>query len=208
MIIEILVIIAAIIIAACFMILSYGIGIFNTLQVGLQDIQTQFSNVKTEYQRRADAFYNWVQAVKSHKVFEKDTLIGVAAARSGIQKIPTSDIRSGMQHLKGLDSFFSKLMVVMERYPKLQSYRQHEILIKEVRITEDRINVARTDYNEIVGDYNKVVKTFPSNVVASLFRIMVQPFFENEIGNLEMRLLIEISRMKNLKTTIPMMTQI
>lgn len=158
-------------------IVGWAIGSYNTFRVGQQDIKTQWSNICTEYQRRADLFYNLVQAVKSYKNFEKDTLTQVIAARSGNFGVTKAD---QMKKLKGLDGVFQKLMVLFERYPKLQSNEQHNKLMDEVRITEDRINIARTDYNEIVGDYNKLVLTFPKNIIAGMFKFMVEEFFKNE----------------------------
>lgn len=156
---------------------GWGIGVYNTCRVGQQDIKTQWSNILSEYQRRTDLFYNLVQGVKSHKNFEKETLIGVAQARTGFGGMPKIE---QMKKLKGLDGLFNRLMVVFERYPQLKSYKQHDKLMEEIRITEDRINVARTDYNEIVGDYNKVIITFPSAIIAGLFKFPTEIFYQNE----------------------------
>lgn len=160
-------------------IVGYSIGMYNTFRVGQQDIQTQFSNIKTEYQRRVDMFFNLVQAVKSYKNFEKETYVQVAAARTGLSS--GSKVEQ-MKKMNQLNQLFQKLMVVIERYPNLKANEQHNKLMDEVRITEDRINVARTDYNEIVGDYNKLVQMFPSNIVAGLFRFRTESFFVNEEG--------------------------
>lgn len=157
--------------------LGWGIGAFNKFRIGQQDIKTQWSNIKTEYQRRADLFYNLVQAVKSSKKFEQDTYVGLAAARSG--NFGSNKIQE-MKKLKGLDSFFNRLMVVMENYPSLKATKQHSKLMEEVRITEDRINIARTDYNEIVGDYNKMATIWPSLLIANMFRFKTEEFFQNE----------------------------
>lgn len=158
-------------------VVGWGIGSYNTFRVGQQDIKTQWSNIKTEYQRRADLFYNLVQAVKSVKKFEQETYIGLAAARSGSYG---NNKASEMKKLKGLDGFFNRLMAVMEAYPKLQAHEQYKALMEEIRITEDRINIARTDYNEIVGDYNKLITTFPKMIIASLFRFPVEEFFQSD----------------------------
>lgn len=175
--IEIILLIAAIFLFFILCFSGWGIGSYNTFQVARQDIKTQWSNILAEYQRRADLFYNLVQAVKSSKNFEKDTLVQVAQARGG--NFGTGKLAQ-MAKLKGLDSMFQKLMVVFERYPKLQSVKEHDKLMEETRITEDRINVARTDYNEIVGDYNKLVTTFPKNIIAGMFKFQQELFFQNE----------------------------
>jgi len=177
MIIEIILIILLSMFILVLLSFGWGIGIFNTCKVGQQDIKTQLGNMKTEYQRRADLFYNLVQAVKSHKKFEKETLVEVIQARNAnYGKTP----KATMKTMSQLDGVFSKLMVLFEKYPELKSNEQHNKLMQEVRITEDRINVARTDYNEIVGDYNKLIVTFPRNIIAHLFRFTEEIFFENE----------------------------
>ena len=163
---------------------GWGIGTYNTFRVGQQDIKTQWSNIKTEYQRRADLFLNLVESVKSYKKFEKDTLTQVIQARVGNFGAGTlTGVRGKLKEMKGmsqLDSLFQRLLMVSEQYPKLQANEQHNKLMDEIRITEDRVNVARTDYNEIVGDYNKVITMFPSNLIANLFKFPVELFYTNE----------------------------
>jgi LemA protein len=159
--------------------IGWAIGSYNTFRVGQQDIKTQWGNILAEYQRRADLFYNLVQTVKSHKKFEQETLVQVIQARSGnFGQTKASQISK----MKGLDAVFSKLMVLFERYPKLSSNEQHNKLMEELRITEDTIRAARVDYNEIVGDYNKLVTTFPKNIIAGMFKFSEELFFKNEEG--------------------------
>lgn len=159
--------------------LGWGIGAYNTFRIAQQDIKTQWSNILTEYQRRSDLFFNLVEATKSHKKFEQQTLVQVAQARGGnFGSTKTNQISK----LNGLDKMFAGMKIVFERYPKLLSYKQHDKLMEEVRITEDRINVARTDYNEIVGDYNKIIMIFPKSFIAHMFSFTVEEFFKNEEG--------------------------
>jgi LemA protein len=181
MILEILLICLAVLILFIIGMVGKGIGVYNIFKIGQQDIKTQWSNILTEYQRRADLFYNLVQAVKSHKNFEKETLIQVIKARNSFNNLPETK-GAQMKHLKNLDGLFSRLLVTVEQYPQLQSFQQHNKLMEEIRITEDRVNVARTDYNEIVGDYNKVVTTFPNNIFANMFRVQPEQFFKNELN--------------------------
>lgn len=152
---------------------------YNTFVSLRQDIRTQFSNIVTEYQRRTDMFYNLVQTVKSFKKHENKTLTEVVAARNlnfGQSK------KQDMKNMKQLDGLFSKLMAVVEAYPNLKSDEQHNKLMDEIRITEDRINVSRTDYNNIVNTYNTRVKSFPSNIVAGMFNFDLEAYFEGQAG--------------------------
>ena len=175
--IEYLLIAAAVVFFVCLCSVGWTIGSYNTFRIGQQDIKTQWSNIETEYQRRSDLFCNLVESVKSYKIFEKTTLVDVISARSG--NFGRTKMEQ-MSKMKGLDGMFQKLLLLVERYPKLKANEQHNKLMDEIRITEDRINVARTDYNEIVGDYNKLVMTFPKNIVAGMFRFKTEEFFENE----------------------------
>jgi LemA protein len=68
-------------------------------------------------------------------------------------------------------------MVVVEKYPTLRSTEQYQLLMKETRITEDRINIARTEYNDVVRDYNLFVVSFPSNILAGMFHFKEETFF-------------------------------
>lgn len=154
-------------------------GGYNTLVKGMQNIKTMFSNIRTEYQRRADLFYNLVEATKSHARFEKETLTQVIAMRNGNFG---GDKQQALKKMQGFGALMSKLMLVVERYPKLRSTEQYQILMKETRITEDRINIARTEYNDTVREYNLYVNSFPSNVIAGMFRFKEEIFFEGEQG--------------------------
>ncbi len=163
---------------------GWVIGGYNNLVNGRQSIRTQWSNIKTEYQRRADLFFNLVETVKSHKKFEKSTLIEIVKARKG-DFGKSKEEQAG--NMKIMDNAFSKMFsglnIVFERYPELKSSEQHNKLMDEVRITEDRVNVARTDYNDIVRVYNIYVNSFPSNFLAKWFKYSEDKFFINEEGS-------------------------
>ncbi len=152
------------------------IGSYNWFVNLKQSVKTQWSNIKTEYQRRADLFANLATSVKSHKNFERKTLTEVIKARSqGI----TGTIPQQKSKMKGMDNLFSKLLAVFERYPELKSIQQFNKFIDEVRITEDRVNIARTDYNDIVREYNIGIKVFPKSIIANLFKFTEEKFYEN-----------------------------
>lgn len=160
-------------------IVGWTIGVYNTIVSAKQDIQNQWSNIKTEYQRRADMFYNLVQSVKGHAKFEKETMVQVTQARGGINRANKKD---EMKEVQGLHTALGRLMVVMENYPTLKSGRQYQQLMEEIRVTEDRINIARTDYNAIVRDYNTYIKEFPRNILATTFKAEEEQYFMNEEG--------------------------
>lgn len=157
--------------------IGWGIGSYNTFIIAVQDIKTQFSNIKTEYQRRADLFMNLVESVKSYAKFEKATLTEVIQARQG--NFGTNK-KEQMGKMKGLDGIFSKLAVVVEKYPELKAVEQYNSLMAEIKMTENRINIARTDYNSLVRDYNILVSTFPKVILANWFHFQKEVFFEND----------------------------
>jgi LemA protein len=162
------------IVATAILFAGWVIGIYNMFQIGRQDIANQFSNIKTEYQRRADLFMNLVESVKAYAKFEKSTLTQVIQARGGNFGALKAD---QLKKMDMLDQMFSKLSVVFERYPKLKADTQFNQLNSEIRETEDRINIARTDYNGIVRDYNVLITTFPPNLVANFFGFRKELFF-------------------------------
>ena len=176
--IEILIVLAII---GFFLLVICGwvFGGYNTLVKGKQNIKTMFSNVKTEYQRRADLFMNLAEAVKSYAKFEKDTLTQVISMRQGNFG---SNPKEAMSKMNKLNAFMGKLMVVVERYPKLRATEEYKTLMSETRITEDRINIARTNYNDVVREYNLFVVSFPSNFLAGMFNFKEEDYFENEEG--------------------------
>jgi len=92
----------------------------------------------------------------------------------------TGTIPQQKKQIKTLETSFAKLLAVFEQYPNLKSNELYTKFMEEVRITEDRVNVARTSYNDIVGQYNTGVTVFPRNMVAKLFGFMVEKYFENE----------------------------
>ena len=180
---DVIIVFLGVILAFVFIIGGYMISSYNWFINLRQDVQNQFSNIKTEYQRRADLFINLVESVKAYKNFEKSTLKEVIALRSGIDSelkdMPKT--RAGqMKSFKKLDGLFNGIKVTFEQYPELKAVEQFNLLFNEVRITEDRINVARTDYNGIVNDYNVAVTEFPINILAGMFNFRIESYFKNE----------------------------
>jgi LemA protein len=177
MILGIILIILAVFFFVLLTCIGWIIGTFNWFVNAQQNIKTQFSNIKTEYQRRADLFYNLVQSVRAHMKFEKSTLVEVTKMRNVNLNGPKAEV---VKKMKDMDALFSKLLVTVEAYPNLKSIRQFTKFSDEVRITEDRINVARTDYNEVVREYNVRVKQFPTSIVARWKNFNIEKYYMNE----------------------------
>ena len=174
--IEIIIIILAIIVFIFLCTVGWAIGTYNWFVNLKQSTKTQWSNIKAEYQRRADLFANLATSVKSHKKFEKETLKEVIEARS---KGITGTMPQQKKKMQGMDAVFSKLLAVFEKYPELKSIEQYNKFTDEVRITEDRVNIARTDYNDIVREYNIGIKVFPKSIIANMFKFSEEKFYAN-----------------------------
>lgn len=159
---------------------GYTIGTYNTFVNLYEDTKNQWSNILTEYQRRADLIVNLANNVKSYKIHEQETLTQVTKARGGLQAAPTTDAaqKAQMKNMGTIDNFLSRLMVVVEKYPELKADKLHTELMQELRITEDRINTARTNYNDVVRDYNVIIKQFPARTLANMFGYTPVLFYE------------------------------
>ena len=156
-------------------------GTYNLFINARQNIKTQWSNILTEYQRRADLFWNLAQAVKTYSKFEHNTLMHVTQARGGnFGKTKADQVKTMGKLDDAFTSMLSRLMVVVEKYPKLKAIEQYHDFTKEVRITEDRVNVARTDYNGVVREYNNDVLMFPNKILAKWWNFQEEKFFVNE----------------------------
>jgi len=169
--------ITAVILFIIFITVGWFIGTFNTLVQATQDINNQWSNVKTEYQRRADLFYNMVEVTQSYAKFEKDTMTAVTQARGGNFQGTKED---QMKEMSKLDATFSRLLVTFEAYPNLKANEQYTKLMDQIQQTENRVQIARTDYNALIRNYNSYINKFPTRLLVSMYGYKEQKYFENE----------------------------
>lgn len=150
---------------------------FNNTAVTLQeDAKTQWSNVESSYQRRADLVGNLVNTVKGAADFERGTLTDVIEARAKATSVNVdagnlnaNQLQSYSKAQSGLSSSLSRLLVSVERYPKLQANKNFLNLQAQLEGTENRINIERNKFNKAVGEYNKHIKKFPNSFFASMF---------------------------------------
>lgn len=149
---------------------------YNSLVAKDEMAATAWSNLQSQYQRRADLIPNLVNTVKGYAKHESATLENVINARAKATQIQvsSSDLTpEKMQELQAaqgeLGRALGRLMAVSENYPNLKADENFSELQAQIEGTENRINHSRNLYNESVRDYNLCVRKFPSNVVASLF---------------------------------------
>lgn len=163
---------------------------YNKLQSTDEQINSAWSEVLNQYQRRADLVPNLVSVVKGYAAHEKEVLETVTAARArvgGIQATPEllndEQAFAKFQAAQGeLTSAISRLLVVAENYPQLKADGLFRDLQAQLEGTENRITVARNRYIQAVQEYNITVRSFPSNLTAMMFGMKTKPNFtvENE----------------------------
>ena len=143
-------------------------GSYNSL-VGTQTkVEQAQSKIETTLQRRYDLIPNVVNSVKGYMKHESDIFEHIADARAKIGS--STATKAEKEQAQGeLDSAISRLLVVQENYPQLKADTQVQNLITELEGTENRIFVARNDYNEVATTYNNKIRRFPTNMIAGMF---------------------------------------
>ncbi|MBO4984545.1 MAG: LemA family protein [Bacteroides sp.] len=176
-------------IALAAIIVIWGISGYNSL-VGMEEgVDNKWSNVETQYQRRADLIPNLVSTVKGYAAHEKETLEGVIAARSKATQLTvnaeglTPEKLAEYQKAQGaVTSALGKLLALTENYPDLKANQQFLELQAQLEGTENRITVARKEFNDAAKNYNTGIRRFPKNLLAGLFGFDRRPYFEAQEG--------------------------
>jgi len=158
---------------------------YNQFQSGNEQVKASWSEVLSQYQRRADLIPNLVNTVKGYAAQEKDVLIQVTEARAKVGSIQmNADSANDPAALKrfgeaqgALSSSLSRLLLVTENYPQLKSDALFSDLQAQLEGTENRITVARNRYIQAVQEYNILARSFPSNLTAMLFSYQAKPAF-------------------------------
>jgi LemA protein len=163
---------------------------YNTLQSTDEQVRASWSEVLSQYQRRADLVPNLVETVKGYAAHERDVLTRVTEARSRVGSVQATpelvDNPEAMQRFQQaqgeLSGALSRLIAVAENYPQLKADANFRDLQAQIEGTENRIAVARNRYIQAVQQYNVTVRSFPSNLTAMVFGYKTKPGFtvENE----------------------------
>jgi LemA protein len=178
---AILVVVAAMSLSSC----SY-----NSMVKGDEDVKSKWGEVQTQYQRRSDLIPNLVSTVKGEANFEKSTLTEVTDARAratSIQVDPTKltpETIQKYQEAQGqLSTALGRLLVASENYPTLRANDAFRGLQVQLEGTENRISVARRDFNQSVQAYNSKIRSFPANLTAKMFGFTEKGYFQAEAGS-------------------------
>ena len=165
-------------------------GSYNGLVGQRETVTASFSKVQSQYQRRADLIPNLVNTVKGAANFEQSTLTQVTEARARATSIQLDPSRATPEQIQeyqraqgDVTSALSRLLAVTENYPQLQATQAFRDLQVQLEGTENRIAVARNDYNDTARPYNTRLQTFPTNVIAGIFGFEKKPYFEADQGS-------------------------
>jgi len=176
-------------------VIAWGAWTYNGLVKDQGNVERAWADVESSYQRRADLIPNLVETVKGYAKHEQETLEGVIEARSNATSIkneidPSKATPEELQ--KYMEKYLSaqgevtgalsRLIAVSEAYPDLKANENFKDLQKQLEGTENRINKARNDYNEKATAYNIKRRTFPSNIIASIFNFDEKPNYKAEEG--------------------------
>lgn len=168
----------------------WGIGGYNGLVSAQEDVNSQWANVESQYQRRSDLIPNLVATVKGYATHESTTLEGVMAARAKATQVTidpknlTPEKLQEYQAAQGqIGSAIGRLMMVTENYPNLKANENFMELQAQLEGTENRIAVERGRFNELAQAYNKTIRSFPKNILAGMFDFEKKPYFEAEKGS-------------------------
>ena len=166
----------------------WGCSSYNGLVTANQEVQTRWSNVETNYQRRTDLYNSVIKTIEGSANFEKSTLTEVVQARAKATSINVDindpkSLEAYQNAQAGLQSSFGRLLAVAENYPDLKTTAAFQGFQTQIEGTENRINVARQDYNSAVQSYNLKVKTFPNNIFAGMFGYHEKAFYKADAGS-------------------------
>lgn len=156
------------------------VGAYNKFVSLELTVNNSESNIDTQLQRRSDLIPNLVNTVKGYATQEKEIFTQIADARAKLGGAKNVTERANAD--AELSSALSRLLVVVEAYPDLKSNQNFKDLTVALEGTENRIAVARQDYNKAVTDYNTKRRRFPSNIVASLFSFDEKPLYKASEG--------------------------
>jgi LemA protein len=150
-----------------------GCGI-NSIPTAEENAKARWADVQNDYQRRADLIPNLVATVKAAGAQEKDILTQVTQARASATQVKVSgddltDPAKVAAYERAQNAVSLNLQRLQEAYPELKSQQNYATLMSQLEGTENRITIARRDYNQAVQDYNTTIRTFPAAVGARIF---------------------------------------
>lgn len=155
-------------------------GTYNSLVTLETNLESKQAAISTQLQRRSDLIPNLVSTVKGYAAHEEEVYTAIADARSKLAGADTVEEMSEAD--ASLSGALSRLLVVVENYPELKANENFIALQDQLEGTENRIAVARNDYNNAANEYNAKIRRFPTNIFAGMFGFEKADYFEAEEG--------------------------
>ena len=167
----------------------WGISRYNAIISAEENVNTAWSQVENQYQRRADLIPNLVETVKGYAAHESETLEDVVTARAKATQVvvdptnATAEQLAAFQAAQGeLTQALDRLMAISENYPDLKASQNFSVLQSQLEGTENRITVARNNFNEVARHFNTLIRRFPTNLIANTMNAEKRPYFEANEG--------------------------
>lgn len=162
---------------------------YNSMVKMDENVKTKWAAVQSQYQRRSDLIPNLVNTVKGAANFEKSTLTAVVEARAKATSVQVDPAKLTPESIKAfqaaqgeLSSALGRLLAVTENYPNLKTNENFLGLQAQIEGTENRIQVARQDFNTSVQEFNTKIRSFPANITAKMFGFSEKGYFTAEPG--------------------------
>ncbi|MBE6298299.1 MAG: LemA family protein [Bacteroidales bacterium] len=181
-----------IILAVVGIVLIWAVVGYNGLVSADEAVNTAWSNVENQYQRRADLIPNLVSTVKGYAAHEQETLDAVTEARTRATQMTisaeelTEEKLQEYQAAQGeLGTALGRLLAITEAYPDLKANQNFLELQAQLEGTENRISVERRNFNDAAREYNTSIRSFPKNILAGMFGFETRPYFEAAEGAAE-----------------------
>ena len=170
-------------------VIIWGVGRYNAIITAEENVNTAWSQVENQYQRRADLIPNLVETVKGYAAHESATFEDVIAARAKATQVvvdptnATAEQIAAFQAAQGeLSQALGRLMAISENYPDLKASQNFAALQSQLEGTENRITVARNNFNEMARQFNTMIRRFPTNLIANAMNAEKRPYFEANDG--------------------------
>lgn len=157
---------------------------YNRMVSAQEAVTTEWSNVESQYQRRADLIPNLVATVKGYATHEAQTLEAVVNARAkatqttvDMSNFSREDFEKYQEAQGELNSALGRLMMITENYPDLKANQNFRDLQEQLEGTENRIQVTRQSYNNTARAYNTLIRRFPNNIFSRMFGFDIVTYF-------------------------------